>query len=91
MYSFQHCAHDGCPRYATSLSEYCLIHDPFQAIDEVLKQPLIDSGSFSNARITDEDFSSKRIVGSLFSYTTFVEVSFQRATLRNSNFSFCLF
>ena len=91
MYSFTRCKAISCPRYATHLSEYCLTHDPAQHLDSTLSSPLLDSVSLSNWKCVKEDLSDKRILGSLFSYSTFREVSFAKTTILNSNFSFCLF
>lgn len=91
MYSFTRCKVSSCPRYATHISEYCLAHDPRQDLAPTLSFPVLDSASLSNWNCTEEDLSGKRILGSLFSYSTFHGVSFVKTTILNSNFSFCLF
>lgn len=91
MYSFTHCKEPSCPRYATSLSAYCLLHEPSQDYISTLSEPAFDSVSLSNLVLRDSDLTQKMITGSLFSYSTFSGVTFDKTTMLNSNFSFCLF
>ncbi|NLZ77810.1 MAG: pentapeptide repeat-containing protein [Spirochaetales bacterium] len=91
MYSFTRCKEPSCPRYATHASGYCLEHDPAQDLRPTLSSSVLDSVSISDWRWDTKDLSGKRILGSLFGYSTFHSVSFARTTVLNSNFSFCLF